>query len=101
MISSPGSISSKEWGNYAKPFIQENSDHSIPRLTIDTDIIFKDVDNAEALMIISHVTDANAAIDEPITSTDYELSYIIISCQDVKYVLLTKLEESILFIIDN
>ena len=31
---------------------------------------------------------ANSAIDEPTITTDYELSNIIISCQDVKYVLL-------------
>ena len=54
---------------------------------MNNEIIVNDVDKAEAFNdyfgSISHVIDANAAIDEPVTSTDYELSSITITCQDV------------------
>ena len=88
-MGSTGSISSKEWWKLCKYlYTGRDSDHSIPQLTI----IFKDTDKAEAFNAyfnsIIQVTDANTAIDEPITSTDYELSNIIITCQDVKNVLL-------------
>ena len=92
-MGSPGSILSKEWWKLCKYlYTGRDSDHSIPQLTTDNNIIFKDTDKAEAFNdyfnSISQVTDANAAIDESITSTDYELSNIIIPCQDAKDVLL-------------
>ena len=98
-MSSPGSISSKEWWKLCKfLYTGKCNDHSIPQLTIDNNIVFKDVDKAEAFNdyfnSISQVIDANAAIDEPIIPTDYELSNIIISCQDVKDVLLNRLSPS-------
>ena len=59
---------------------------------MNNDIIVDDVDKAEAFNdyfgFISQVIDANAAIDYPIISADYELSIITITCQDVKDVLL-------------
>ena len=88
-----GSISSKECWKLSKYLNKgKDNDHSIPQLTTDNNILFKDTDKAEAFNdyfnSISQVTDANGAIDESIISTDYELSNIIISCQDVKNVLL-------------
>ena len=58
----------------------------IIQLTIDNNIILKDVDKAEAFNdyfnSIPQFIVANAEIDEIIISTDSELSNII-SCQDV------------------
>ena len=79
-MGSPGSILSKEWWKLCKyRYIGRDSDHSIPQLTTDNNI-FKDTDQAEAFNdyfnSISQVTDANAAIDEPITSTDYVCLFV-------------------------
>ena len=92
-LGSHGSISSKEWWKLCKfIYTGKTSDHSIPPLNLNNEIIVNDVDKAEAFNdyfgSISHVIDANATIDEPVTSTDYELSSISITCHDVKYVLL-------------
>ena len=69
-MGSPGSISSKEWWKLCKYlYTGRDNDHSIPQLTTDNNIIFKDTDKARAFNdyfnSISQVTDANAAIDEP------------------------------------
>ena len=48
-MGSPGSILSKEWWKLCKYlYTGRDSDHSIPQLTTDNNIIFKDTDKAEA-----------------------------------------------------
>ena len=78
----------KEWWKLCKfIYTGKTSDHSIPPLNLNNEIIVNDVDKAEVFNdyfgSVSHVIDANATIDEPVTSTDYELSSITITCQDV------------------
>ena len=93
-LNSAGHISAKEWWNLCK-FIHtgKNNDHSIPPLIYNNDIITKDAHKAEAFnnyfSSISRVEYPDIAdINMPIIPTEYELSNITISENDVKDVLL-------------
>ena len=65
----------------------KSGDHSIPQLIVNDDVIVNDVEKAEAFndyfCSISKVEETDANIPEAVVPTDYELSNIIISDQDV------------------
>ena len=91
---SAGSISTKEWWNLCKfIYTGKNNDHSVPPLIYNNNIIItKDAHKAEAFTdyfhSISRVEYPHDDINMPIIPTEYELSNIMISENDVKDVLL-------------